>query len=269
MADYNYETLQVDFDDGILTITLNRPERLNAVNEVMHAELEDVFGKVGRDGDVRAVVVTGAGRGFCSGGDVQAMDERGGAIALQQKKVGAVSYSGRRIIHNILWVEQPVICALNGVAAGLGATIALFCDVIYASDRARIGDTHVKAGLVAGDGGAVIWPLLIGVSKAKELLMTGDIIDAAEAERIGLINKVVPHDDLQETVMGLARRLADGPALAIRGTKHAVNRRIWNELNVALDLGLALEERSSRHPDHKEAASAFVEKRTPHYEGTI
>ena len=154
MADYSYETLNVELDDGILTITLNRPERLNAVNEVMHGELEDVFGRAGRDGDVRAVVVTGVGRGFCSGGDVQAMDERGGAIALQQKKVGAVSYSGRRIIHNMLWVEQPVICALNGVAAGLGSTIALFCDVIYASDQARIGDTHVKAGLVAGDGGA-------------------------------------------------------------------------------------------------------------------
>ena len=269
MAEYDYETLLVDLDDGILTITLNRPERLNAVNEVMHGELEDVFGKVGRDGDVRAVVVTGSGRGFCSGGDVQAMNQRGGAIALQQKRVGAVSYSGRRIIHNILWIEQPVICALNGVAAGLGATIALFCDIIYASDQARLGDTHVKAGLVAGDGGAVIWPLLIGVAKAKELLMTGDIIGATEAERIGLINKVIPHDQLMESVTELARRLADGPALAIRGTKHAVNKRIWSELNLSLDMGLALEERSSRHPDHKEAALSFVEKRTPKYEGTI
>ena len=107
MADYIYETLLTNLDDGILTITLNRPERLNAVNEVMHGELEDVFGKVGRDGDVRAVVVTGAGRGFCSGGDMQAMDERGGTIALQQKRVGAVSYSGRRIIHNILWIVPP------------------------------------------------------------------------------------------------------------------------------------------------------------------
>ena len=162
-----------------------------------------------------------------------------------------------------------MICALNGVAAGLGATIALFCDIIYASDQARIGDTHVRAGLVAGDGGAVIWPALIGMAKAKELLMTGDIIDAQEAERIGLINKVVPHDDLMDTVMALAKRLATGPALAIRGTKHALNKRIWSELNLSLDMGLALEERSSRHDDHKEAAKAFVEKRTPQYKGTI
>ncbi len=269
MADYNYETLLTDLSDGILTITLNRPERLNAVNEVMHGELERVFAQVGSDGDVRAMVLTGSGRGFCSGGDIQAMDERGGAIALQHGRLGAVSQSGRRLIHNLLWIEQPTICALNGVAAGLGATIALFCDIIYASDQARIGDTHVRAGLVAGDGGAVIWPLLIGVAKAKELLMTGDIIDAQEAERIGLVNKVVPNDQLVETVMELATRLANGPALAIRGTKHAINKRIWNDLNLALDMGLSLEERSSRHEDHKEAARSFVEKRTPLYKGTI
>ena len=269
MANYSYKTLLVEKNDQILTITLNRPERLNAVDEVMHGELEDVFGTVGQDGEISVVVVTGSGRGFCSGGDVRAMDERGGAIALQHKPIGAVSLSGRRLIHNMLWIEQPVICALNGVAAGLGATIALFCDIIYASDLARIGDTHVRAGLVAGDGGAVIWPLLIGMAKAKELLMTGDIIDAQEAERIGLVNKVVPHDQLMETVMDLARRLANGPALAIRGTKHALNRRVWNDLNQALDMGLALEERSSRHEDHQEAARAFVEKRTPQFKGTI
>ena len=269
MPDYRYNTLMVDKQDAILTITLNRPERLNAVDEVMHGELEDVFGQVGRDGEVSAVVVTGAGRGFCSGGDVRAMDERGGAIALQDRPLGAVSQGGRHILHNMLWVEQPIICALNGVAAGLGATIALFCDIIYASDQARIGDTHVRAGLVAGDGGAVIWPLLIGVAKAKELLMTGDIIDAHEAERIGLVNKVLPHDELMEAVMDLARRLASGPALAIRGTKHALNKKVWSDLNLALDMGLSLEERSARHPDHKEAARAFVEKRSPQYKGTI
>ena len=269
MSDYNYETLLVDKRDRILTITMKRPERLNAVDEVMHRELEEVFGAVGADPGVSAVVLTGAGRGFCSGGDMRAMDERGGAIALQERPLGAVSLSGRRIVHNMLWVEQPMICALNGVAAGLGATLALFCDIIYASDQARIGDTHVRAGLVAGDGGAVIWPLLIGMAKAKELLMTGDIIDAEEAERIGLINKVVPHDELMETVMELARRLASGPALAIRGTKHALNKKIWNDLNLALDMGLSLEARSAGHPDHREAARAFVEKRAPQYKGTI
>ncbi len=141
--------------------------------------------------------------------------------------------------------------------------------MIYASYQARIGDTHVRAGLVSGDGGAVIWPLLIGMAKAKELLMTGDIIDATEAERIGLINKVVPHDELMETVMELARRLATGPALAIRGTKHTLNKKLWNDLNQALDMGLALEARSDWHPDHQEAARAFVEKRAPQYKGTI
>ena len=269
MADYTYSTLLVDKRDRVLTITLNRPERLNAVDEVMHKELEQVFGAVGMDPEVNAVVLTGSGRGFCSGGDVRTMDERGGAIVLQHQAMGAVSQSARKLIHNMLWVEQPMICALNGVAAGLGATLALFCDIIYASDQARIGDTHVRAGLVAGDGGAVIWPLLVGVAKAKELLMTGEIIEAKEAERIGLINKVVAHDDLMETVIELAHRLATGPALAIRGTKHAINKKVWNDLNQALDMGLALEERSSRHEDHREAARSFVEKRTPQYKGTI
>ena len=269
MPDYRYETLLVDRDESVLTITLNRPERLNAVDRVMHRELEEVFGEVAFDSSVSAVMVTGAGRGFCSGGDVRAMDERGSANVLEERPMGAVSQSGRRILHNMLWVEQPIVCALNGVAAGLGATIALFCDIIYASDQARIGDTHVKAGLVAGDGGAVIWPLLVGVAKAKELLMTGDIIDAAEAERIGLVNKVVPHDKLIEEAMDLARRLANGPAMAIRGTKHAINKKVWADLNLSLDMGLALEERSSRHPDHNEAARSFVEKRTPEYKGTI
>ena len=267
MTEYRYQTLLVGQEGKVLTITLNRPERLNAVDEVMHEELPDVFDRVGRDPEVGAVILTGAGRGFCSGGDVKGMDERGGAI--QSRPLGVISPSGRRLLHNMLWVEQPVICALNGVAAGLGATIALFCDIIYASDRARIGDTHVKAGLVAGDGGAVIWPLLVGVAKAKELLMTGDIIDAAEAERIGLVNKVVPHDHLMPVVMELAQRLASGPALAIRGTKHTINKHIWSSLNLALDLGLSLEQRSSGHPDHREAARAFVEKRAPEYKGTI
>ncbi|HAA94158.1 MAG TPA: enoyl-CoA hydratase [Dehalococcoidia bacterium] len=269
MPDYKYETLLVDQDGPVLTITLNRPERLNAVDRVMHRELEEVFGEVAFDGSVSAVVVTGSGRGVCSGGDVRSKDEWGQSNVLEQRPIGAVSQSGRRILHNMLWVEQPIICALNGVAAGLGATIALFCDIIYASDQSRIGDTHVKAGLVAGDGGAVIWPLLVGVAKAKEPLMTGDIIDAAEAERIGLVNKVVPHDLLMESAMELAHRLASGPALAIRGTKHAINKKVWADLNLALDMGLALEERSSRHDDHHEAARSFVEKRTPEYKGTI
>ena len=120
MPDYKYETLLVEQDKSVLTITLNRPERLNAVDEVMHRELEAVFGEVGIDPSVSAVLLTGAGRGFCSGGDVRAMDERGGAIALQQRPLGAISQGGRRIIHNMLWVEQPIICALNGVAAGPG-----------------------------------------------------------------------------------------------------------------------------------------------------
>ena len=267
MADYSYETLLVDQQDKVLTITMNRPERLNAINEVMFEDLGTVFYQVGRDPEVGAVILTGAGRGFNSGGDMKDMAQRAGPHRLGP--LGVINPRARRLANNMLRVEQPIICAINGPAVGLGATIALFCDIIYASDRASIGDTHVRAGLVAGDGGAVIWPLLIGLAKAKELLMTGDIIDAAEAERIGLVNKVVPHDQLMSTVMELAQRLASGPAMAIRGTKHILNQRLRNEINLTLDLGLAIEHLTSYHPDHPEAASAFVEKRTPHFKGTI
>mgnify|MGYP003319539739 CR=1 FL=1 len=161
----------MDQDGPVLTITLNRPERLNAVDRVMHRELDEVFGEVAFDGSVSAVVVTGSGRGFCSGGDVRSMDERGQSNVLEQRPSGAVSQGGRRILNNMLWVEQPIICALNGVAAGLGATIALFCDIIYASDQSRIGDTHEKAALVAGAGGA---PKLTKLGAAVSTSPLGD-----------------------------------------------------------------------------------------------
>lgn len=268
MTEYKYTTLLTELRDRILTITLNRPERLNAVDATMHADLEDAFAKIAGDPEIAVVLLTGAGKGFCAGGDVKGFAE-GKRASKRVEGIGIVSQGGRRIIHNMLWVEQPIICAVNGVAAGLGATIALFCDVVYASDKARIGDTHVRAGLVAGDGGCVIWPLLIGISKAKEYLMTGDLIDAFEAERIGLINKVVPHEELLPAAKALASRLAKGPTLAIRGTKHTLNRLVWNELNRSLDIGLVLESKSIVHPDHAEAAKAFVEKRAPVFTGTI
>jgi enoyl-CoA hydratase len=167
----------------------------------------------------------------------------------------------------MLEVEQPLISAVNGDAVGLGATIALFCDIIIAAENARLGDTHVKVGLVAGDGGAVIWPLLIGVAKAKELLFTGDLIDAREAERIGLVNRVVPPGKAYEEALRLATRLAAGPTRAIRWTKLATNKRLKDEVNLVLDASLAVETLSMGTEDHKEAARAFVEKRPPRYTG--
>ena len=260
--DYSrYEFIKVDKEDKVAVLTINRPESLNAVNSQLHTELEDIFGDVTRDDDVNVVVFTGAGeKAFCAGGDVKGMEQR------EFGSHGALR-NGKRLIHNILEVEQPIIAAVNGHAVGLGATLALFCDVIIASEDAKIGDPHVSVGLVAGDGGAVIWPLLCGLAKAKEYLMTGDLMTAAEAERIGLINHVVPQAQVMPKAMELAHRLANGPTLAIRWTKLSCNKRLRDEVNLVLDASLAVETLSMISEDHKEATRAFVEKRTPQYKG--
>lgn len=266
MPDYGrFPTLQTQLEKGVLTVTLNRPERLNAVGDGMHESLEALWGDIAQDTEVRSVVLTGAGRAFCAGGDVKAMSGRSG----QPTSVGggAIMPGARRLIQNMLEVNQPIIAALNGDAVGLGATIALFCDVVIAAENARIGDTHVRVGLVAGDGGAVIWPLLVGVHRAKELLMTGRLISATEAERIGLINRVVPQGEALSAAHEMAEELANGPALAIRWTKASVNKLIRERLNLILDTSLAYEGASMLSEDHREAAKAFVEKRTPHFQG--
>jgi enoyl-CoA hydratase/carnithine racemase len=263
MPDYSrYETLKIEVQGQIATVTLNRPERLNAVNPQMHGELEALFGEIGYDDHINAIVLTGAGRAFCAGGDVKGMDQRAREGSERIPLRGA-----KRLIQNMLEVEQPLIGAINGDAVGLGATLALFCDIIIAAENARFGDTHIKVGLVAGDGGAVIWPLLVGVAKAKELLFTGDLIDAHEAERIGLINRVVPAGKAYDEALALAKRLAAGPARALRWTKLATNKRLKDEVNLVLDASLAVETLSFATEDHKEAARAFVEKRPPRFAG--
>jgi enoyl-CoA hydratase/carnithine racemase len=263
MSDYSrYQTLQIDCADQVATVTLNRPQVLNAVNPQMHTELEELFAEITADDAINAIVLTGAGRACCAGGDIRGMDSRAreGAQRIPLR-------SAKRLVQNMLEVEQPIIGAINGDAVGLGATLALFCDVIIADEKARFGDTHIKVGLVAGDGGAVIWPLLVGIARAKELLMTGDLISATEAERIGLINRVVPAGQAYPTGLALAKRLAAGPTRAIRWTKLSLNKRLKDEVNLVLDASLAVETLSMATEDHKEAARAFVEKRPPRFMG--
>lgn len=261
--DYSrYELINVEKVGKVAVFTLNRPDALNAINAQLHTELEDIFVDVARDHDVNAIVLTGAGRAFSAGGDVKAM----GTSPQERLKRSPTTYA-RRLIHNLIDVEQPIIAAVNGHAIGLGATIALFCDIIIASEKAKIGDPHVKVGLVAGDGGAVIWPLLCGLAKAKEYLMTGDPVSATEAERIGLINHAVPPDQVMPKAMEMAERLASGPTKAIRWTKMACNKRLRDEVNLVLEAGLAAETISMFTEDHREAARAFSEKRPPVFKG--
>ncbi len=267
MVDYSkYKAILTEREDKVLTLTLNRPETLNAVSPDMHTELSRIFADIQLDEETNAVVITGAGKAFSAGGDVKGMLDRAEA---KTKEAPAITrtFEARKIIDDMLDCEKPIIAAVNGPAIGLGATIALFCDVIYASDKARFGDPHVKVGITAGDGGAVIWPLLIGAARAKEFLMTGDIIDAKRAEQIGLVNHVVPHDKLREEAWGFARRMANGPSVAINTTKMSVNKMIKHVSNLVLDYSLSVEMHCFNTEDHVEAARAFVEKREPKFKG--
>jgi enoyl-CoA hydratase len=256
-----YETISIEKQDGIAILTLNRPERLNAVNGTMHSELMTLFLDVQADQDVRAAVLTGAGRAFCAGGDFGSgadMRTKSGLVMIQE---------ARRIVDNLLDCEKPIVSAVNGAAAGLGATIALLCDVVVAARNARIGDPHVKMGITAGDGGAVIWPLLVGVNKAKYMLMTGDLVTADEAMEMGLVNRVVDEGEALNEATAIARRLGAGAPYAVQSSKVAVNKFIKMVSNLVLPLSLSLEEVSMTKDDHREAVKAFQEKREPKFTG--
>ncbi len=262
--DYStYRTLRIDREGGVLTVTLNRPEKLNAIDGVLHAELATVFADLGRDEAARGVVLTGAGRAFSAGGDADWFKDVTRDPAVWRR----VQWEAKRIIHDLLDLEIPIVAAVNGAATGLGATLALFCDTIFMADGARIGDPHVKMGVVAGDGGAVIWPWLVGPARAKEYLMTGDLLTAQEAERIGLINHVTSQAECLPAAQAFARRLAEGPTLAVRWTKSSVNKLLRDAVNTVLDASLALEAQTFTTEDHREAVQAFVEKRPPRFLG--
>ena len=263
MADrYGFTTLATTLDEQhILRVEFNRPERLNALNVTMHSELRDLFLRIADDDDVDVVVLTGRGKAFCVGADFGTMDQNL-EHGYPDGHPGLMGDSAT-MARNILAVRQPMIAAVNGDAIGLGATLALFCDITYMSDGARIGDPHVRAGIVAGDGGPVLWPLLVGVNRAKEYLMTGDLLTAAEADHLGLINHVVPADDLEETVMKMARKLAAGPQIAVRFNKRLVNKDLEERVARLYDLSLALEAITFETKDHQEAVRSFLDKRKP------
>lgn len=269
MSDYSgLKSLQVNVKDSIALVTLDNPDSLNAVSNEMHEDLEEVFALLAEDSAVNAIVVTGAGKAFSAGGDIQGMKARASdPDALREFAQGWIMQGPRKLVRNLLEVPQPIIAAVNGHAIGLGATLALLCDIIIVSENAKIGDPHVSVGIVAGDGGAAIWPLLVSLSKAKEMLLTGDLVTANEALGLGLVNKVVAREQVLPSAMELAQRLASGPTLAIRWTKMALNKRLRDEVNLVLEMSLATEGLSFLTRDHAEAVDAFLEKRKPNFQG--
>jgi enoyl-CoA hydratase len=268
MSEYSrFQNLKVEVEDGLAMVTLNRPGALNAITPAMHTEITEIWPLISNDPGIRAVVLTGSGRAFCAGGDIKAMGtpEEGMSSSGAKFPTPESIAEGHRLVYNLLDCQRPIVAAINGDAIGLGATIALFCDVTVAAETARLADTHVGIGVVAGDGGAVIWPWLIGPNRAKEFLMRGNKLTGAEAAKIGLVNYAVPADQVLSKARELARELADGPAWAIRWTKLSVNKLLKEAVNSVLDSSLAYELATFNMPDHKEAAQAFIEKRKPNF----
>ncbi|MBM3554014.1 MAG: enoyl-CoA hydratase/isomerase family protein [Alphaproteobacteria bacterium] len=257
-----FKTIKFERRGKILKVILDSPP-MNAVSDDLHHDLSRVFDAVQRDRESEIVILTGAGKAFCAGGDAAWMQ----TMIDTPNEFRGIASDAKRIVFSLLELEKPIICRLNGAAAGLGATIALLCDIVIAAEGALIGDPHVKMGFVAGDGGAVIWPQLIGYARAKEFLMTGEMLSAERAERIGLVNYVVPAAELDAKVDAMADRLANGAGLAIRWTKTVANiplRRLAHEL---MDASVAYEMMSNLSADHQEAVNAFREKRKPAFKG--
>ncbi len=257
----NYKTIKFERQGKVLEVIFNRPDKLNAVDEQMHGELACLFADISNDSGCEVIILTGAGRAFSAGCDIDWMQKMIDIPNSFEK----TAREAKQIINTLLDCQKPIIAKINGHATGLGATIALFCDVIFASEAAKIGDPHVSVGLVAGDGGAVIWPQLIGYARAKEYLLTGDLISASEASRIGLINYAVPTTDLDAKVKEFADRLAAGATKSISWTKASINIGLKQLVQSVLETSLAYEAMSSRTADHQEAVNAFREKRTAQF----
>jgi enoyl-CoA hydratase len=257
----DFKHIEADVSDGVLTVTLNRPDRLNAVNRMLHNDLSRVFVQAAVDNAVEIVVLTGAGRAFSAGGDLEFLEH----CLSNPADFDEVAYEGKRIVYSMLDCEKPIIGKINGHAIGLGATLALFCDLIFVADHAKISDPHVNVGLAAGDGGAVIWPQLVGYARAKEFLMTGDAIGAKDAERIGLINYAVPVEELDARVDAFVQKLKAGATAAIRSTKISVNVGLKQLAHTVLETSTALERLSNRSPEHRLAVGALLRKQPPVY----
>ncbi len=255
----DFKTLEISRRGRVVTIALNRPDSLNAFDAVLHAEFPQAIAALGSEPESDVIVLTGNGRAFSAGGDLtwqQSMADRPEIFETTVREA-------KQIIFNMLDCEKPIIAKINGPAVGLGATVALFCDIGFIAESAYISDPHVSVGMVAGDGGAVIWPQLVGFARAKEFLFTGDRISATDAARMGLVNHAVPDAALDETVHAFADRLAGGAQLAIRYSKMTVNIALRQLASAIMDVGLGYESVTNASRDHQEALAAMREKRRP------
>jgi enoyl-CoA hydratase/carnithine racemase len=247
-------------DGGVLLINLNRPDKYNAADETMHAELARVWQDVSRDPATRVAVVTGAGKAFSAGGDL-AMVER---MAGDHDRVARMLSEMSDLVYNLINCDKPVVSAINGVAVGAGLVVALLADISVCAEDARLGDGHVRLGVAAGDHAAILWPLLAGMAKARYYLLTGEMLTGREAERIGMVSKAVPAAEVLGEAMRVATGLAHGSQLAIRWTKRALNSWL-RAAGPIFDQSAAYEMLCFMGPDVVEGAAALRAKREPHF----
>jgi 2-(1,2-epoxy-1,2-dihydrophenyl)acetyl-CoA isomerase len=257
-----YETLIVERGDGVEIVTLNRPDALNSLNAPMKRELLDVLKAATRDSAVRCLILTGNGRAFCAGQDLKERQEPGATDLAAELR-----HHYNPIVRSLRRLEKPVVAAVNGVAAGAGCSLAIACDILIASEKASFIEVFTKVGLVPDTGSSWFLPRLVGYARAAEMVFTADPVDAATAERIGLVNRVVAAEQLMPEARALGLRLAAAPPLALALAKRALNRALESDLDSALDHEAQLQGIAGRSRDHAEGVAAFVEKRQPRFTG--
>ena len=263
----NYEDLLLEKKDGIATITLNVPEKMNALTEKMRESLPLAVDDVAKDSEVRVVIITGAGRGFCSGFDVNLMKPRLEGT-LKETRYQRLQMTGAGFADRFFRLDKPVIAAINGVCAGAGFSIALGCDIRIASEKARFSSLFILRALIPDCGLSYFLPRVVGTSKALELMFTGELIDAAEAERLGIVSRVVPPDELMKVTQELATRIAQQPPIALELTKRLVYRSMIDDIAHHFDWETYAQQLCRQTKDHKESVRAFLEKRPqPQFKG--
>lgn len=239
--------LVVTASGAVRTVTISRPEQLNAVNPALHWALANVWRQLSADREARVVILTGAGRTFCAGGDLDWLSQFPTDAVARYESLR----EGAEIIEEMIRFPLPVIGALNGAAVGLGCNIAVLCDVLLMSEKAHLADPHISVGLVAGDGGAAFWPLLTNIMRSREFLLTGERISADKAVELGLATRTTTADMLMDEAMTLAQKIAALPLLAVQGTKRILNMHLARALTGAVPMGFVLEEGTMQTEEHK------------------
>lgn len=260
----DYETVQVDVEDGLATVTLNRPEALNALNMQLKEELAAVLRVLADATEVRAVLLTGAGRAFSTGGDIKQMDPDRGTETTRRRMAKLT----REVVIPLARLDKPVIAAVNGHAHGLGLGLALACDIVYAAESASLSMAFTRVGLAPDGCASYFLVRATGLMRAKELMFTGRRLTAADAAELGLVNHVVPDDELMETATGVARGLADGATIAICAAKRALNEAVLHTIEEQAELEAFGQAIAMTSEDHREGIGAFAEKRTARFTGT-